>query len=80
MDFEYFNIYKDEKHILIYNLRFKKCHIDSDSSKPNSGPKNNTFLFYENKKHTKIFVKIIPNLSIFCTNKQVTYYFVHPLK
>jgi len=50
MDFEHFNIYMDEKHILAYNLSFKKCHMGSDSSKLNSRPKYNTFQFYEDEK------------------------------
>ena len=48
---EHFNIYRDEKHILAYNLSFKKCHIGLDLLKPSSEPKNNTFQFYEDEKH-----------------------------
>ena len=36
----------DEKHILTYNLSLKKCYLGSDSSKPNSKPKNNTFQYH----------------------------------
>jgi len=53
MNFKYFDVYRDEKQILAYNLSFKKCHVGLESSKPNSGPKNNTFWFYEDEKHTK---------------------------
>jgi len=33
-------------------------NLGSDSSKPNFGPKNNTFLFCENEKQTKKFTEI----------------------
>ena len=37
MNSEYFNFYRDGKHILTYNLSLKKFHVDSDLSKFHSG-------------------------------------------
>lgn len=41
-NFKYFDIYKNEKYIFAYNLSFKKCCIDSNSSKPALGQKTYT--------------------------------------
>ena len=55
INFKHFDIYMDEKHILTYNLSLKKCYLGSDSSKPNSKPKNNTFQYHKDEKHNKNF-------------------------
>ena len=39
IDSEYFDIYRDEKHIYAYNLSFKKCHVYLDLSKSDSSKK-----------------------------------------
>jgi len=49
-DFKYFDIHRNEKYILAYNLSFKKYQIGSDLSKFNFGPKNNKFQFFKDEK------------------------------
>lgn len=42
-NFEHFDIFRNEKYILVYNLNFKKCHVSLNLSKPGYDLKNNTF-------------------------------------
>ena len=63
MDSKHF-YYRNEKHILTYNLSFKKYYVGSNFSKLNSEPNNNTFQFYETKNiYIKNFTKI--NFKLF---------------
>ena len=69
-NFQHFDIYIDEKHILTYNLSFKKYYVGLDS-KPDSKLKNNTFQFYKNKAHIENFVRI--NFKFFYIYKDQKY-------
>ena len=83
IDFEHSEFYRDEKFILAYNLSFKKFHI----SKPGFEPKNNTFQFYENKKHNETFAGTYSKLlyiyreakHILVINYSLVYYAHFPL-
>ena len=61
----------DEKHILTYNLSLKKCYLGSDSSKPNSKPKNNTFQYHKDEKHNKNFARMNFKLNIYKNQKHI---------
>lgn len=58
INYEHFNIYRNEKYILANNLSFKKCHVGLDLSKLDSEEKNNTFQFYKDEKYINLFTKI----------------------
>lgn len=54
-DSKYFDIYRDKKYILSYNLIFKKFQVGLNSFNPSSRQKNNIFQFYKDENHTENF-------------------------
>lgn len=54
MNSNYFDIYRDKKYILPYNLGFKKCQVNSDSSKLDFKSKAIYFNFAMIKNISKI--------------------------
>jgi len=58
MDSKHF-YYRNEKHILTYNLSFKKCHVGSNSSKLGPRKKITNFNFIKIKNIPKILQRQI---------------------